>query len=223
MHWIQLTQAWHAFFHAPESCAPQVLFRFLFGSLLLLNAVLLMPFVKDFFGPNRMWNWNTWNAHQGRRRLCLPHLLPPTTGSIRILLWIHVLACLGFLIGWQFRVCAVIVFLTLVSIHHRNAFILSSGDTVLRLMTFLAMFSSTGDAFSIDAMLAGTRGIPAVDPWSLRLMQLLMSTIYVRTVFWKLRGNMWWNGTAAWYPVWVDTYLRKRPPRWMLSPVFVLH
>ena len=44
-------------------------------------------------------------------------------------------------------------------------------------------------------------------------MQILISIIYVRTV--------WWNGTAAWYPVWVDTYLRHRPPRWMLSPTFI--
>ena len=27
MHWSQLTDAWFAFFHAPELCAPQVLFR----------------------------------------------------------------------------------------------------------------------------------------------------------------------------------------------------
>ena len=44
-------------------------------------------------------------------------------------------------------------------------------------------------------------------------MQILISIIYVRTV--------WWNGTAAWYPVWVDTYLRHRPPRWMLRPLFI--
>ena len=133
--------------------------------------------------------------------MCLLHLLPPTTGGFRILLVLHLLACVGSLIGWQFRVSAVVVFVTLVSIHHRNTFILSSGDTVLRLMSFLAMFSAAGDAFSVDAAILGRGGFPAVDPWPLRLMQILISIIYVRTVWWKLRGKMWWNGTAAWYPV----------------------
>ena len=221
MHWVQLTDAWHAFFHAPETCAPQVLFRLMFGGLMLLNAVLLFPLVADFFGADAMWNIAAWQKQQGRSRMCVLHLLPPTTGGFRTLLVIHLLACVGFLIGWQFRICAVVVFVTLVSIHHRNTFILSSGDTVLRLMSFLAMFSSAGDAFPVDAALRGTVGFPAVDPWPLRLMQILISIVYVRTVYWKLRGTMWWNGTAAWYPVWVDTYLRHRPPRWMLSPFFI--
>jgi len=114
-------------------------------------------------------------------------------------------------------VSAVIVFLTLVSIHHRNTFILSSGDTLLRLFSFLAMFSSAGDALSMDALISGQRDFLMVDPWPLRLMQLQVSIVYLRTVFWKLRGSLWWNGTAAWYPVWVETYLRNRPPRWLLT------
>ena len=170
MHWSQFTDAWFGFFHAPESCAPQVLFRLMFGSLMLLNAVLLFPLVTDMFGSHAMWNIAAWQRQQGRTRMSLLHLLPPTTGGFRILLVIHVLACVGFLIGWQFRVSAVVVFVTLVSVHHRNTFILSSGDTVLRLMSFLAMFSSAGEAFSADAAVAGTTEFPAVDPWPLRLM-----------------------------------------------------
>jgi len=49
--------------------------------------------------------------------MCLLHLLPPTTGGFRILLVVHVLACVCFLIGWQFRISEVVVFVTLVSIH----------------------------------------------------------------------------------------------------------
>ena len=131
------------------------------------------------------------------------------------------------------------------------------GDTVLRLLSFLAMFAPASLAWSVDAMLGGEQGIqhvvplirpighllplgegegtvttrsaaegtvtmrsaqmgpsyegtafPVFDVWPLRLMQILISIVYLRTVFWKLRGKMWWNGTAAWYPVWVDTYLR---------------
>ncbi len=60
MHWVQLTDAWHAFFHAPETCAPQVLFRLLLGGLMLLNAVLLFPLVTDFFGADAMWSISAW-------------------------------------------------------------------------------------------------------------------------------------------------------------------
>ena len=217
MHLQNVIDAWNQFFHASESCAPQVLYRLMFGSLMLLNAVLLLPLVKEFYGVDSMWSLAAWQRAQKRSRLCLLHLLPSTNGAFRFLLLIHLASCFTFLIGWQFRISSIVVFLTLVSIHHRNSFVLSSGDTLLRMMSFFAMFSSAGDAFSVDAWLKGQSGFPAVDPWPLRLMQLQISIVYLRSVYWKLRGDLWWNGTAAWFPLWVDTYLRNRPPRWMLS------
>lgn len=198
MHLQTLIDAWNTFFHAPESCAPQVLFRLLFGSLMLLNAVLLIPLVTEFYSVDSMWSLAAWQHHQGRSRLCLLHLMPPTTGSFRVLLLIHLMSCITFLLGWQFRVSSIVLFVTLVSIHHWNTFVLSSGDTLLRMMSFFAMFSSAGNAFSVDAWLKGTSDFPTVDPWPLRLMQLQISIVYLRTVYWKLRGATWWNGTAVW-------------------------
>jgi len=52
-------------------------------------------------------------------------------------------------------------------------------------------------------------------------MQIQVSIVYLRTVYWKLRGTLWRNGTAAWYPLWVDAYVRIRPPRWMLKPTMI--
>ena len=127
------------------------------------------------------------------------------------------------MIGYQFRLCSVVVFLTLVSIHHRNAFILSSGDTLWRMLICYSCFSDANGRLSMDAW---RRSQPLTefsqtDPWPLRLMQLQVCIVYLRTVFWKLRGRMWWNGTAAWFPLWVDADVRFRPPRWLLTKPFI--
>ncbi|MEP3478208.1 MAG: HTTM domain-containing protein [Fuerstiella sp.] len=221
MTWLQLQTGWNLFFHAPESCSVLVLFRLTMGSLLTINALLLFPLITDFYATDGTWNLRAWKLNQGKRRLCLLHFLPDTTASFRLLLFVHLGSCLCFLAGWHYRISAVTVFLTLVSIHHRNASILSSGDTLLRIMAFLMMFSEAGAAFSIDAHLAGSVGFTATAPWPTRVMQIVLSTVYLRTVFWKLRGGMWRNGTAAWYPLWVDTFLRNRPPHWMLKPTMI--
>jgi hypothetical protein len=163
----------------------------------------------------------SWRAHQKGGRLCVLNWMPATTASVRLLLWVHVIACLCFLLGWHFRIAAVLVFVSLTSLHHRNTFILSSGDTLLRVFSFLAIFSSADAACSVDAWRLGENDFPDVDPWPLRLMQLQISVVYLRTVYWKLRGTTWWNGTAAWYPVWVETYLRNRPSRWLLRTPFL--
>ena len=44
-------------------------------------------------------------------------------------------------------------------------------------------------------------------------MQLQVAIVYLRTVFWKLRGQRWWNGTAAYFPTQIESFSRCRLPR----------
>ncbi len=219
----QIADLWNQFFHAQITCAPLVLFRLLLGVILVGNAFLLLPLITEFYGVHGVWSFAAWQAQQKRSRLCLLHLLPATDNSVRVLWFLHFASCIGFLVGFQFRVCCVVCFLTLVSLHHRNSFILSSGDTLLRLFLFLFIFSEAHAGISVDAWRSGRNTIrfPTMDPWPMRLMQVQVCIVYVRSVFWKLRGKTWWNGTAAWFPLWVDAFMRTRPPRWLLHPRLV--
>ena len=219
----QLLDAWNTFFHAEVSCATLVIFRIAIGFLLMANVLLLLPLVNDYFSADGLWPTAVWMSQTSGSRFCLLSLMPPTTNAFRLLLLVHFVASVGFLAGFQFRLCSVVVFLTLVSIHHRNAYILSSGDTLLRLLIFFTCFSDANGGLSVDAWRAGKSltEFATTDPWPMRLMQIQISIVYLRTVFWKLRGKMWWDGTAAWYPLWVEAYVRYRPPGWMLRPAFI--
>lgn len=219
----QIVELWNQFFHAPVTCAPLVLFRLLLGVILIGNAILLLPLLTEFYSVHGVWSYAAWQAQQKRSRLCLLHLLPATDGSVRCLWFLHFASCVGFLAGFEFRACCVCGFVTLASLHHRNNFILSSGDTLLRLFLFMFVFSEAHAAMSVDAWRTGRNPFqfPDMDPWPMRLMQIQVCIVYVRSVFWKLRGKSWWNGTAAWFPLWVDAFMRWRPPRWMLHPWLV--
>lgn len=219
----QLIDAWNTFFFSEVSCATIVAWRILTGFLLLVNALLLLPLIPDYFSEDGVWPTTAWLNYQKSSRFSLLMLLPPSTRSFRLLLLIHVVASFWFLIGFQFRISAALVFLTLVSIHHRNAYILSSGDTLLRLLIFYSCFSNAGGGLSVDHYLAGfpLSKFQEMEVWPMRLMQLQISVVYLRTVYWKLRGSMWWDGTAAWYPLWVDAYVRFRPPAYFLRPFWI--
>lgn len=219
----QITSAWNTFFYDEISCSALVMFRIATGFLLLLNVILLLPLTEEYYSADGLWPTNDWQRTMRSRRFSLLSLLPPTTNSFRLLLLIHFVASASFLVGFQFRLSCVVTFLTLVSIHHRNVYILSSGDSLLRLMLFYACFSHAGDGLSVDRWLAG---YDAFDfgksaAWPLRLMQIQVSVVYLRTVHWKLKGKTWWNGTAAWYPLWAEVYVRFRPPKWMLNRVTI--
>jgi len=219
----QIFDTWNVFFYTDVSCATMVVWRILTGCLLLLNAFFLVPLIPDYFSDDGVWPTTVWLSHQKSNRFSLLAFMPSTTRSFHLLLAVHAVGSFSFLIGFQFRISAILVFLTLVSIHHRNVYILSSGDTLLRLLVFYSCFSNAGGGLSLDCCLAGqpVTEFETMKVWPLRLMQLQVSVVYLRTVYWKLRGRMWWDGTAAWYPLWVDAYVRFRPPASLLRPIWI--
>src|SRR6266536_4493439 len=91
-----------------------------------------------------------------------------------------------------------LVFISLTSLDQRNPFVLHSGDTILRLFSLLLAFAPVGAMLSVDAWVSGTVASDS-PPWALRLMQVLMATIYLRSLGWKLPGRWWREGSAVYW------------------------
>ena len=215
-----LIAAWNTFFHEPASLLPLAVFRFCFGIVIFLNALLLTRVVPRHLAPDAIFTFARFEKAYGRRRFTLLNLLPPTSASVYLLVWLSALAGVTLAFGLGTRVSSVICFLSLTSLHHRNPAIFHGGDTVMRLMCFLLMFSPAGNGWSVDAMLDG-RWEASGDPWCLRLMQIQVSIIYLRNVFWKMRGEEWRNGTALWYTANCPAFTRYAIPRSLLKTPFV--
>src|SRR5262249_36938303 len=101
----------------------------------------------------------------------------------------------------------------LVSVHHRDVFLLNSGDHLLRTLSFFLMFAPAGRAFSVDRLLRLRRGleepgIPYIVPWAQRLLQIQVCVMYFDAVLYKLAGTHWVDGTAAWYISQLDEFKR---------------
>jgi len=122
-------------------------------------------------------------------------------------------AAFCLMIGFWTRWSALLVFLGLVSIGHRNPLILNGGDTVIRLMAFYLVLSPCGAALSVDRLRALARGKatlgPALaPPWAQRLLQLQIAFVYACTVLLKLKGQSWSNGTAIYTTSWLEEFDR---------------
>jgi hypothetical protein len=223
--WNHVATAWNGFFHAPEPPTALALFRIAFGLLLIVNSLLLWKDLARYFGPRGLVSAEQFARAYGQSRFTLCNLLPHTMGTVTLLLAVHLVAACGLSLGLWTRASAVLAFVTLVSLHHRNPCVLHSGDTLQRLLLFLLVFSHAGDALSADVLLAGGSWSDAVsptpsDPWCQRLMQLQVSIVYLRTAWWKLQGQTWINGTAAYYPAQLEAFARFPIPRLLLSRFF---
>jgi hypothetical protein len=64
---------------------------------------------------------------------------------------LHLAAAAAMLVGWHARKAALAVWVMTTSLQVRNILVLHSGDVLLRVSLFWALFLPLGDVFSIDA------------------------------------------------------------------------
>jgi len=215
----RLTAAWNSFFHQPEPVIGIAFFRILWGLALLLNWVLLGPDVLTWFGERGVLSSETARWLIGSGRLNLLAILPRSDAWAITLFSATALASVSLTVGFMTRASALVVFLGLVSMHHRNILILNSGDTLLRVVTFLLIFSPAGEALSVDRWRRARRGQageepPWRSPWVRRLIQIQVAVLYLSAFLWKMQGAMWLDGTAVYYMSRLVEFQRFSLPFW---------
>lgn len=104
------------------------------------------------------------------------------------------------------RTSTILSYILLASFHERNAMTLGGGDTVLRNVGFILAISPGIHAFSLHRLrlqYASWRKSRSLLPnatmstWPYRLVLWELMIIYLTSLWWKLLGDMWMNGTAV--------------------------
>jgi Vitamin K-dependent gamma-carboxylase len=221
-----LSEAWDAFFFAPESPAPIALFRILYGVLVIANLLLLRPDWLAWYGPHAWVSLSTMHSLEPGLRLNLFTILPQSDAWIEAFFWIFLASASLLAIGFLTRLNSLVVFLCLASIQQRNLYILHGGDTLMRLAGFFLIFAPAGAAFSVDRLIRIWRGKETAElqpraPWAQRMIQFELALLYFATFLWKIQGVPWVQGTALYYVYHLDELQRFPLPSWLLHP-FIL-
>lgn len=216
-----ILRAWSQFFHHPIDPRPIGAFRILFGSLLVLNALMIWPDALVWYGEHGVLSVETARIMSGVPRLNLLPLLPAGDSWILGFLLFHLLAAIALTLGLFTRTSAAAVFVTLVSLHHRNMFILNSGDTFIRVTCFLLIFSHAGATYSLDRFWRRGNDERKVSPWAQRMIQIQVSMVYLFTVLAKLRGDSWRDGTAIYYATRLEEFQRFPVP-WVFENLAIM-
>jgi predicted DCC family thiol-disulfide oxidoreductase YuxK len=116
-----------------------------------------------------------------------------------------VVALICMAVGLWPRLSTIVSVLLLFSFHERNFYMLTGGDTVLRLTGFLLMIAPGISAFSIKRLReqwrhwkkSGTFLEPIMQSiWPYRLLLWQLIVLYVSSGWYKLLGNTWMQGSA---------------------------
>jgi hypothetical protein len=195
-------RAWNTFWFRPTSARPLGAFRVVVGVLVLTHLALLSVDLDYWLTDRGLLVGDEARAMGGPLRLSpLQWVQDPV--SVRVFVAATAAAAVLFTVGWRTRVTGVLLYLLLLSIHHRNIPTNCGPDNLLLAMVFYLMLGPSGAAYSLDARRAtrrrGTLAEPLILPWAQRLIQLQLCTIYLNTALIKCNGSAWLGGTALHY------------------------
>jgi len=195
-------RAWNAFWFGPISARPLAAFRIIFGLVTLLNLALLSLELDYWFtNAGLLQGTEAREAAGAWRPSVLQYVQDPV--SVRIFFAAMAVVIVLFTLGWRTRLMSVLLYLGMLSIHHRNISTANGADVLVMVMAFYLMLSPCGAAYSLDARRAarkrGTLAEPLIIPWAQRLIQVQLTLIYLNTALLKAGGSAWQDGTALHY------------------------
>ncbi|MFT6921396.1 MAG: putative membrane protein YphA (DoxX/SURF4 family) [Crocinitomicaceae bacterium] len=221
-----IAELWDSFFFDRIPVHSLAIFRIGLALVLLIDTVYNLLNLKEYFGPNGIVSYDSYRKKNGKGTLSLFLILPATMRSVYLVIGLHITFLLMVLLGLFTPISVLLAFITLRSTISRNSSLCNGGDSVAKLMCWLLIFAPCGYAYSLDEYFFYALSMPDQEylmqaPWVLRLMQIQVSIIYIYTVYWKLKGKTWRNGTAIYYAMNSEFYRRFKMPKPFLKTPFV--
>lgn len=204
-------EAWNRFFFQPIPATSLGLFRIAYAAVMLVTVTLIAVEAPVWYGEEGVLPLEYANKVLLGTRLNILALLPQTELALRCFFGGFLLAILALLVGYQTRLASILVWVCIVSMHHRNVYLLNSGDHLMRTLSFFLMFAPAGRAYSVDRLLRGYRGLDTpgvayIVPWPQRLLQIQICVMYFNAALFKLAGPRWLDGTAVYFIVRLDEF-----------------
>lgn len=215
----KLLRSWDHFFFKPMPTEGMALFRLIWCTLLGFHFLLEYSNIHDFYGPHAVISFQTL-ANEANFELNILKLFQQNYFGVHSLFFIYALSLITSFLGLFTRGSLIVVFICLTSLHQRNLWILEDADVLMRVITFFLILSPCGHSLSLDSLIGRTHTSfhrPKHWPiWSLRLIQIQISLLYLSSLVVKLSGETWLSGTAVYYITRLDHLAFSSVP-WILD------
>jgi|CXWL01.1.fsa_nt_gi hypothetical protein len=205
----EIIAGWNRFWFTPSDPHTLALLRMLAGAMLFYTHLVWSKDLIAFLGPH---SWipraASMELHQGT--YAWSHLWYIDSPGILWAQHVVVLIVMAMFMGGLFsRVTSVLAFLLTISYCHRLEGALFGLDQVNAMLAMYLMIGPCGAVYSLDRWLAKRKAggdLPRPTATTscnvaIRLIQVHLCIIYLFGGISKMRGEMWWDGTAVWYAI----------------------
>jgi hypothetical protein len=191
------------FFFREGPTEGMALFRIIWMSLILFYYLIDLANIDKFYGPQAIITLDTARSQFPFLHANLFNLFQSSTEATYAIVIIYGISLVTSIFGLLTRASLITALFCMTSLHQRNIWLLSSSEMLMRVITLYLVFSPCGNSLSIDSFIGrfvpNYRSPKTASLWSLRLIQIQLSVIYIWTVFHKLKGHDWIDGTAVYY------------------------
>ncbi|HUG18126.1 MAG TPA: HTTM domain-containing protein [Planctomycetaceae bacterium] len=215
------TSAIDRFFMSPGDLRILNLIRPLFGTLLLINLLMLWPDRHMFYGPGSTISQEYYESLT-RNSWSMFHLLPWSSVSVDLYLGVLIGSLLLLICGIWSRLAALVVFVLLTGLYNGNSMIFDGEDTVFRLFAFFMIFVPGPKSVRETASEQRAETGSAWPVWPLRMFQLQMCLMYYCCALQKMKGEPWTDGTALYYVFRLYDFYRVPMPDFMTENLFFI-
>ncbi len=220
IYWLREWAAgWDRFWFTPRLPTTLAVIRIACGAMLAYVHIIWAFLANDFLGSNAWmsteavrelhsedWAWS-WLWYVESPSLILIHQI------------VAISASLCMMVGLLTRVSTPLAWWMTLMVCHRLTGALFGLDQVVMMLSMYLMISDSGSVLSIDSIVRNRRGaqqpqqakfmarlLPDDSPsvannLSTRLIQLHLCVIYLFGGLGKMRGEMWYDGSAMWYTI----------------------
>ncbi len=201
-------------------------FRLIVGLLAFANQIMVGLDLRVWFGESGLYP--AWMAERWAAEVPRLSILGGVTDQTVVFIVYHAVTLVALLValGLWSRVTTALLFIGVVSLHHRSPDILHSGDTLLRAWLFILMLMPSGKALSLDRWLLKRKGLAPAVPldvslWPQRLAQIQLAVVYFSTVWVKWGGDYWQKGIATYFAPRLDEFHKFPTPGFVHEIPFV--
>jgi hypothetical protein len=215
-------KAWDGWWFSEVDLRNVALLRIGFGLLALWMYVPIWRDLSWALADSGVFPLAERNAAYGPHRISLfanPWFQIADPATIQ---WLFV-GFLGILVlvvlGVFSRVTVFLAWFFIVSMANRNAVWTDGSDVVLKIFGFYLLLMPTGRVWSVDAYRRGGAPLPA-SAWALRLFQLQVCILYVKTGLVKFFNGQWRSGEGVFQSVATEYFWRFPMEGLLSSPLF---
>jgi Vitamin K-dependent gamma-carboxylase len=193
---------WNQFFFGRVSARPLAVFRIVFGVIMVGYLSLMSVEFRFWYTGNGLLQGKEALEAAGPMRFSL--LQYYNNGVLPYFVYgLAIFSAICLTVGWRTRIVSVLLYLSMITLYHRNVSSNGGPDAMPLLVSFYMMFCPSGLEFSMDAARAarkrGTLASPIIAPWGMRLLQFQICLIYFQSCVIKCQGPAWMEGSVVHY------------------------